>query len=269
MGLEVLVEVSTILNIVRGSHMIYNRYFDDLFILASSIDTLRVFVDKFRASTAYFKFKVREISSSSVTHLDLTVTIASSRVVVQPTLQKVPSPLCPTSCHAPHVHRGWPRAVRSRVARLASDAPLAFEALLESYAAGGAHPYTMHLLEQPLTQRRTSSVDLQRVICVLRYHPHFAKAFILAVRQVPLPPSWGLTMLPSWRNGLPSTLSYLTAHNDRLYDDALGSGRDDSLIEEGASLLSSVRPARTCSKHTATSLSKRIESYTFAKLSML
>ena len=151
---------------------------------------------------------------------------------VQPKGDKLPQPLCPSSAHAGHVHNSWPTAVRCRNRALADFPDVADAKLRHNYELAGTHSITMCKFSGllPVYSRR-DPVDTQqpKVACVMRYHPLLPRALKVALRQAPLPPSVNFHIQPSRRNSLPSTLTYLSRH-----DDSLGSG----LLVEGESLLS-------------------------------
>ena len=65
---------------------IYIRFFDDIWILARSMDHLRTFIDFMKARSSYFTIKVTEISSSCVDYLDLIVEVENGTLGSQPSL---------------------------------------------------------------------------------------------------------------------------------------------------------------------------------------
>jgi len=77
-----------------------------------------------------------------------------------------------------------------------------------------ADPRTLSLLcDSSRTRLKASRTSDDTTICVLRFHPAFAYAFRKALRAVPVPPDVPFTIVPSWRNALPSTMSVVGKAN--------------------------------------------------------
>ena len=187
--------------------------------------------------------------------LDLMISIDNDKIVATPALDKAPLPLCVSSCHSPHVHRAWPAAVARRIATLSDNAVDAHNRLVRNYAEACAHPATLRMLRSAFSrveQQPAEKLSGERVMCILRYHPVLARALTLTLKQVPIPPSFGLRIVPSWRNGLKSIHTIV-----EMASDIKGSGtRLAESSEEGMSLLFSHRNQiqNKCLKHV-TSLS--------------
>jgi len=226
------VETKVLPRFYRMGVLLYLRYFDDIFILFDARDSMYNSCRFFKERSSYFTLKVDSVSATQVGILDLNISIVDGSFQVQPKGDKLPQPLCPSSAHAGHVHSSWPTAVRCRTRALADFPEVADAKLRLNYQLAGTHSITMCKLSGPLPiYCRRDPVDTQQptVACVMRFHPLFPKALKVALRQAPLPPSVNFRIQPSWRNSLPSTLTFLNRHND-----SLGSG----LLVEGESLLS-------------------------------
>ena len=73
----------------------------------------------------------------------------------------------------------------------------------------------MDLLLQELPAKWVSSpLALHPVTFVSRYHPLFAHALSQAMAKAPMPLEFGMRILPSWSNGLPSTMSIVSRSNN-------------------------------------------------------
>ena len=201
----------------------YIRYHDDIFVVFESRQAMLNFLTPLVRNSGYFTILCSCISQTSLEFLDLTVTTCDGHLKVQPTLNKIPSPLCPTSCHHASIHKSWPPAVASRVCSLAHDKAGALSKLLAAYALANAAPVTLQMLRpRPARERLQSQVPI--VTCVLRYHPVFVFALGRAMSEAPLPSSFNFCIQPSWTNALPSTASVITKSNlrnarRRMYND--------------------------------------------------
>jgi len=234
----------------------YMRFFDDILTVFKDRQSMRDFLIPHVRNTAYFKLLADQVSGSSVQYLDLTISIVSSAFVTQPTLEKTPTPLCPTSCHTPGIHSAWPPAVANRVSMLADDPPAAHEKLKRSYVRANAHPSTVALLSARTAPQRLNSIGPQQpiVTMVLRYHPSFAAAVRRALALAPPPPHLGMKIVPSWRNALPSVstkVSIANSTNAGRYHNDQGFNIEPRRV--GTSLLSSsytIRPAASMAEFT-------------------
>jgi hypothetical protein len=63
------------------------------------------------------------------------------------------TPLCPSSCHASHVHSSWPCSVISRVAsQFKHSIHIALDRLIHRYELANAHPLTIRFSTQAKAQ---------------------------------------------------------------------------------------------------------------------
>ena len=211
----------------------YCRYHDDIFLVFKDRLCLRFFAVFLKANASYFKYVSNSVSQTSITMLDLTITISKGRLCAHPTLTKSPIPLCPTSAHFPAIHRSWPSAVANRTWELSNGSASDMARLSNLYCCANAHPYTCNALATWSPHKSSKKlVQPDRIIMVSRYHPVFRRALSITLRQVPVPPSIPLNILLGWRNALPALGSVISKHNS-----LLGSGRllADSVDEEGNS----------------------------------
>ena len=191
-------------------------------------------------SSSYFKLIPSDVSSTSLSYLDVTVSAVDGFLKVQPTLAKIPCPLPWSSCHRVSVHRSWPQAVAKRTFNLADDKAAAADRLVQVYKIANADPRTISLLRythgQPV---RPKHLPGNTIACVLRYHPAFAYALQFALRVAPLPPEFGFNILPSWSNALPSTMSYIRKANRQNSASAMynNQGIAHLAIEEGGNII--------------------------------
>ena len=198
----------------------YTRYHDDILVILADREKALAFYEQFRSRSAYFRMLVRDISMSTIKHLDLTLSISGGRVRVEPSLDKIPIPLSPTSAHPPSIHAAWPASVCNRIAGLSSQPEKSICKLQYNYRVAGADPSIMHRLQL----RKFPSKSIQRLSgdlspMVLRYHPLFRAAVSRAIMAVPPPSALRLQILTSWTNALPSTASFISKHNRRVHSD--------------------------------------------------
>ena len=184
-------------------------------------------------NSIYFKILVDTISSTSGDFLDLRITAADGYLKVQPSLEKVPSPLCPSSCHHSSMHSAWPLAVAARVRSLAYDPEAAMAKLVAAYRHANAAPSILASFSKVLKPKQVNANTHEIVTCVLRYHPCFAYAFNRALTEAPLPPDFPFRVQPSWANALPSTASVAVKAN-------ASNSRHITYNDEGTSYLSEV-----------------------------
>ena len=194
----------------------YSRYHDDICLIAETIAAWRLAWAALKKFRRFFTLEVRQISSVSVNILDLTLSNVDDIASVEPTLIKLPLPLCPTSCHSPATHRAWPGAVTKRVLSLSSDSGNAITRLANLYSRVPCHPIVMDRLQTyeapPQAPVQTPS-NVQRVACVMKFHPVLFKAWKCACRVVPIPESLSLVAVNGWANGVPSVENFISAHN--------------------------------------------------------
>jgi hypothetical protein len=208
------VERNFINNLKEHNIQFYGRYHDDVYIIFTSKESMDKFLHPLISSSRYFKLLASGVSSTSIDYLDLTVAAVDGHLRVQPTLAKIPCPLPWSSCHARSVHSTWPQAVARRVADLACDKLAAIDRLTYVYRVANADPRTLSLLcDSSRNLLKASRTSDNTIICVLRFHPAFAYAFRKALRAVPVPPDVPFTIVPSWRNALPSTMSVVGKAN--------------------------------------------------------
>ena len=184
-------------------------------------------------NSAYFKILVSAISSTTVDFLDLRITASDGRLQVQPSLEKVPSPLCPSSCHVFSIHGAWPTAVAERTRNLAHDPDAAMAKLIAAYRHANAAASTLVSLSKRVMPKRVQASTHDNVTCVMRYHPAFAFAFKQALLQAPLPPDFPFRIQPFWANALPSTSSVVV-------NASASNSRDITFNDQGTSYLSEV-----------------------------
>ena len=158
-----------------------------------------------------------QISRSFVNILDLRVHVSYNDLIIKPTFEKIPSPLCPTSAHAPHVHSSWPSGLASRAVRLSDNSEESLANLIAQYSGIACDSIIIERLQRPRTQHNSvlASSQVSCATCVLKYHPLLRAAAAGALRQTPLPPSLGFTIRIAWKNALPSVASIISRHNTR------------------------------------------------------
>ena len=182
------------------------------FLVSSSRASMIKFLTPLVQNSAYLKILVSAISSTTVDFLDLRITASDGRLQVQPSLEKVPSPLCPSSCHVFSIHGAWPTAVAERTRNLAHDPDAAMAKLIAAYRHADAASTLVSLSKRVMPKRVQASTH-DNVTCVMRYHPAFAFAFKQALLQAPLPPDFPFRIQSSWANALPSTSSVVVKAN--------------------------------------------------------
>ena len=96
--------------------------------------------------------------------------------------------------------------------------------LFSLYCGANAHPRTLSMLQQWSSSAHscsnTHAAEHDKIESVLNYHPVFHRAFSLALKQLPLPPTIRFSVRASWKNALPSLSSKVAQHNS-----SLGSGQ--------------------------------------------
>ena len=183
-------------------------------MVARSSGHVRHFYNALCSSSEVFKYKCSAVGShvNPVQFLDVTVSLVGDRVVAAPTLNKPITALCPTSGHAPFVHRSWPKSVAGRVHGTSSGCcHLAMLKLVANYRLANAHPAIIARLElfleaPPSCEQKHEASHSIVFPCVLTYHPAFRRAAASSMRTFCSPvPAFRLLM--SWANGLPSISS--------------------------------------------------------------
>ena len=80
---------------------------------------------------------------------------------------------------------------------------------MPSFSLGRLH----HAICRGPPSTKHGAADLEKVLCVLRYHPSIHRGFMKALNRVPVPPSLELSLNCAWRNALPSIASKARKHN--------------------------------------------------------
>ena len=96
----------------------YARYHDDILSIHDSREHMYSFWRETRAcACSIFRIVVEETCRAQgiLDYLDLTITFTVPSIRIEAKQDKPVTPLCPTSCHLPNVHRSWPATVCSRV----------------------------------------------------------------------------------------------------------------------------------------------------------
>ena len=131
---------------------------------------------------------------------------------------KIPSPLCPTSAHAPHVHTSWPSGLASTAVALSDNKEVALERLFFQYANVAGDPHIVDRLTMRASTKQNSrlaSPSEPCVTCVLKYHPLLRHAVNAALKKVTVPPTLGFSVRTAWTNDLPSVTNIIARHNIR------------------------------------------------------
>jgi len=203
-------------SIDAGGILKYARYHDDIcFIAESWIATISA-CNALKDLSGFFILETRQFSSISVNILDLTLSKVGNAARVEPTLSKLPLPLCPTSCHSPATHRAWPGAVTKRALSLSSDSGDAMNRLVGLYSRVPCHPTVIDRLQRSASvpqQLIRASGNTQRLACVMKFRPVLFQAWRSACRAVPIPESLNLVTVTGWANGVPAVDSFISAHN--------------------------------------------------------
>jgi len=212
----------------------YLRYQDDIIVVSATLQALKDFMTVFKKCLSFFRFTMRCIGTS-VSILDLDVTIYNgSRISVSPSLNKIPIPLCPSSCHAPHTHAAWPDAVRKRIISLSDVNSQDFtpakcvEKLLDLYSRVPLDRLILDRLRGTRTHIHTPSSSQSvgvdrggglpqqiRIASIMRYHPCVHRAFRAALKLAPPPPSLNIKLTGAWQNAVKSTTSIINHSNRR------------------------------------------------------
>jgi len=219
----------------RRGLLFYARFHDDVFMLFDCRTSLRTLLPEYKHRSSFFVIEVRQISQVKVQYLELTVAIQAGRFFIEPTLEKVPVPLCESSCHPFSVHKSWPSAVVARTAGLSDRPEFSINKLRINYAMANTCSSTLSRMQSKHMPTKQRDSNVLQVACVLRYHPVFAAAVKRALIRAPLPPSVDMEVLVAWKNALPSVASHIAKHNrvlDTSDDNVTGMG-----IRLGSSLL--------------------------------
>ena len=204
----------------------YSRFEDDITVTAKSMTALTTFGKDLCHGYPPYKVIASQISRSFVNILDLRVHLSHNNPIINPNFEKIPSPLCPTSAHAPHVHSSWPSGLASRAVRLSDNSEESLAKLIAQYSGIACDSIILERLQRPRggpTKGGTNPCDdsvlacsqAPCATCVLKYHPLLRAAAAGALRQTPLPPSLGFNVRIAWRNALPSVESIISRHNTR------------------------------------------------------
>jgi hypothetical protein len=160
---------------------LFTRFRDDTFIIATdrtlSHKYLRGYIERGR----FFKIICEGINREKMKFLDMTVIHQGNYFKVIPSLKESffnNHPLCPSSCHVPHVHKSWPVAQIKRLGRLStldSDALQTKEIYISKFTDHFASDDIIQLLRStsvsrgghgPREPKRPPTIWL-----VLGYHP--------------------------------------------------------------------------------------------------
>ena len=98
-----------------------------------------------------FTHDCRDVGSCDrqVQMLEIDVSIVDMRISTVVSQSKPLTPLCPSSCHVPHIHKSWPCSVVSRLATLSKhNIPIALDELCNRYELANAHPQTILFLRE-------------------------------------------------------------------------------------------------------------------------
>ena len=195
----------------------YARYFDDAFFLFASRSALRACLPTYVRHPSYFKILCTKVSTVEVPFLELAIRLDNGRVRAGQSFSKIPVPLCPSSAHAPHVHRAWPSAVVNRTVTLNPDnADVAVDKLHQIYEAAGAHPFTLAHLQRAPSKPKPCAPELPVVACVLPYHRVTQRSLAFALKHAQLPHGIQMRVQPSYCNGLPSVVGLTKRHNSQV-----------------------------------------------------
>ena len=209
------------------------RYHDDcLSVMRDRPSSCNMFRKLRELAGDVFIVKCESVHSvgSQLQFLDLDIVVSAPTLSIQAAQNKPITALCPSSAHASFVHMSWPSAVCTRACRLSDDAVEAHSTLCKRYQEANAHPGTLALFRRwapKLSQSYDSSLlkcssdskspsELASSIFVMRYHPVFRQAFYSALRVVPPPPELQLSVMPAWRNALPSLQNVVETHSKEL-----------------------------------------------------
>ena len=124
----------------------WTRYHDDCLALLSNRIKAKTFFAaiKLRARPVFCVLAEGVYSSgSNFTYLDLDIHMTVAILEIEASQVEPVVPLCPTSAHAPCVHKSWPGAVCSLVFSLSDSKPGALSTLRERYVAANAHHLTV------------------------------------------------------------------------------------------------------------------------------
>ena len=199
----------------------YFRFEDDLIVFTKSMQAMRDFGKDLCHGSPPYKVIARQISRSYVNILDLHVHFSHNHLQVNPSFDKIPSPLCPTSAHAPHVHSSWPAGLASRALSLSDNREEALRRLISQYSAIHCDPRIVDRFSKrdcPISTQHNRSLARSQetlVTCVLKYHPLLRHAVTAALKEVALPESLGFSIRIAWKNALPSVSSLIARHNFR------------------------------------------------------
>ena len=198
----------------------YYRYHDDVILISHTMAQLKHFFSIFKTSLGFFIVEVRAVSRTKVSILDLSVCFHNGYVRCAPLLDKIPLPLCPSSHHAPHTHRAWPKAVSQRIKALACNPADDISRLIRNYKAVPCHPLVVsRLATQQLPKPRESTEECVPLFpCILKYHPCLFRAAKRAVQQVSVPRSLNFKIVQCWSNALPSIHGLCNKRNRQLID---------------------------------------------------
>jgi len=212
----------------------YFRFEDDIIVLTRSMQTMRDFGKDLCHRYPPYRVVARQISRTSVSILDLEISIVHNYLIVNPSFEKRPSPLCPTSAHAPHVHTSWPSGLASRAVSLSDSKEEALRRLNLQYSNIPCDPLIVDRLSLRASNKQIGSLassQVQVATCVLKYHPLLRHAVTAALKAVTIPPTLGISVRVAWKNALPSVSSIIARHNIRQANHKKGKEGGKSVCE--------------------------------------
>ena len=208
------------------------RYHDDVLCFSECRYLLRSFASKLKqAASSVFRVLCESVHSTDeqscmFTFLDLDIKLCTPSVIIECSQHKAVIPLCADSAHSLAVHRSWPGAVCNRTVALSDSGSQALQLLRFRYRQANAHPDVLRRFEdwQPgeIQQQTRLHFKGRHIIMVLRYHPVIRCAFCRALRLVPFPSDYGVTVQPAWSNDLPSVAGVVESSNSKLCQRVFG-----------------------------------------------
>ena len=226
---------------VKFPDLVWSRYHDDIVFISHDRGTCRAVNREVRTLCGnIFKVVTTGIHSHSTPfakHLDLVVHLSAPCIKVNPSLEKKPTPLHPSSAHAPSIHNAWPGGLVHRVWVLSEpeERQANFVKLVKQYANVGTSCHTMNKFviayksKLGLCQsakQLPEQVEV-KVPIVLRYSGIFALAVKRALSTVPIPPCYGIKVVPAWKNSAATINSILSQANRKACRDI---GRDGGSV---------------------------------------
>ena len=197
------------------------------------------------------RFRLLPGHSTSSNHHIITlshhVRLENRRIKDEPSFEKVPRPLCPTSAHSLQTHSSWPKSVMCRISRLGACPKECRSSLLAQYESVPCHPLLLARLEaaamqgpQPSTMHNSESLQQEAITCVLKYHPVLQRAVRDALRITPIPRSLNFKIRLAWQNALPCLDTWLVRHNDHIHKHRDGSSAEGCVFSNSRTMYMSL-----------------------------